>query len=170
MVLITAHPGQHQQEPDLKLCWYQIHKLLGEWLQLQSDPVVKWVVENFQTLLEMRGLGPMNMLERKAIENYFLVTDLNENMEKMMRAVSGRDWPDSAERNVKEEWGRLGFQVRGESDGTGWDPGLFVGVVLDSSEYGMDPWTATAARTGLSFSVSPMNCIRRQHFPHTSSL
>ena len=142
VVLITAHPGQHQQEPNLKLCWYQIHELLGKWLRLQSDshdPVVYFVVEDFQTLLEKRGLGPMDRLEQKAIESYFLVADFHENLKKMMWAVSGQEWPDSVERKVVHEWGRLGFQVRGESGGTGWDPGLFVGVLLDGKEFCTEP-------------------------------
>ena len=80
----------------------------------------------------------MHKLEQKAIENYFLVTDLTENLKKMMWAVSGR-WPDSSERNVKEEWGRLGFQVRGEWEGTGWDPGLFVGVLLNGWDHCTKP-------------------------------
>ena len=94
VVLITAHPGQHQQEPDLKLCWYQIHELLERWLELQSDrhdPVEHFVVEEFQTLLERRGLGPMDRLEQKVIESYFLGVDFVKNLEKMMWAVSGQE-------------------------------------------------------------------------------
>ena len=139
VVLITAYPGQHQQKPDLKLCWHHIHKLLKKWLQLQSDshdPVVHFVVEDFQTLLERKGLGPMQKLEQKAIESYFLVADLNENLEKMMWAVLGKEWPDTAERQVDNQWGRLGFQVRGErKDTTTWNPGLFVGVLLDEQDH-----------------------------------
>ncbi len=142
VVLITAYPGQHQQKPDLKLCWHHIHELLEKWLRLQSDshdPVVHFVVEDFRHLLERRGLGPMDRLEQKVIEGYFLVADFHENLKKMMWAVSGQEWPCTVERKVVDKWGRLGFQVRGKSGGTGWDPGLFVGVLLDGSDHCTEP-------------------------------
>ncbi len=143
VVLITAYPGQHQQKPDLKLCWHHIHELLEKWLQLQSDshdPVVHFVVEDFRHLLERRGLGPMDRLEQKVIKGYFLVADFHENLKKMMWAVLGKEWPDTAERQVDNQWGRLGFQVRGErKDTTTWNPGLFVGVLLDGWDHCTKP-------------------------------
>jgi hypothetical protein len=173
MVLITAHRGQHQQEPDLGLCWYQIHELLGEWLQLQSesyDPVVHFVVEDFQTLLKRKGLGPMHKLEQKAIESHFLVADLHENLEKMMWAVLGKEWPDTAERQVDNQWGRRGFQVRASGKmrplGTPACSSVFSwmdGIIAQN------PWIETAARTLVSFSISARICIQRQQFPRTSS-
>ena len=131
IVLITAYPGQHRQCPDLPLCWYQVHRWLKKQLEeTEHDPVANFVVGNFCTLLDRKGLGPMKRLREEVFRNYFGVKELPDNLKKMMRAMSGMTWPGDAERDVGEKWGRLGFDLRGN-----WNPGVFVGVMLDGWDH-----------------------------------
>lgn len=136
IVLITAHPGQHGEGSDLRLCWYQIHGWLEEYLKTDQDPVVSFVARNFCTLLKKRGLGPMEPLRDEVLRNYFSVKKLPEILQSAMRVVSGGEWPEKAERDVRQQWGRLGFHVRGQWRNVGtWNPGVFVGVLLDGWDH-----------------------------------
>ncbi|MDE0226145.1 MAG: hypothetical protein OXP28_13585 [Gammaproteobacteria bacterium] len=135
IVLITAHPGQHRQCPNLSLCWYQVYRWLKKQLEAEQDPVVEFVIRNFCTLLDRKGLGPMKSLRDEDLKNYFGVKQLLRDIPNTMRAVNGREWPGGVEsRTVRERWGRLGFDLRGN-----WKPGVFVGVMLDGRDHSTSP-------------------------------
>lgn len=139
IVLITAHPGQHRPGANLSLCWYQVYRWLKKHLETEQDPVVEFVVRNFCTLLDRKGLGPMKPLRDEDLRNYFdvreLLRNLLRNLRATMLAVSGREWRgDVVNRTVRERWGRVGFDLRGK-----WNPGVFVGVLLDGSDHGTSP-------------------------------
>ena len=137
IVLITAHRGQHQQDPDLALCWSAVYEFLGTWLHQQSGQLAataEFLVNDFRSLLQLRGLGPMEKLDPEGIRHHFAVRKMNQDLKTMLQSVSARDWPGlNGERDlkVKERWGRLGFQLRGKP----WNPGVFVGVLLDGWDH-----------------------------------
>ena len=134
IVLITAHPGQHRQSPDLALCWSDIHAFLAKCCTLDN---AGFAVREFQTLLERRGLGPMTKLNVQDVRNY---RPLERTLNAVLASVAQR-WNGDGYRKVRSEWGRLGFMVRGDQhpfsvpDCPSWDPGVFVGVLLDGWDH-----------------------------------
>ena len=46
--------------------------------------------------------------------------------------------PKDAEKRLDCNFGRFGFQVRGTWNARGWNPGVFVGVLLDGADHGVD--------------------------------
>ena len=153
IVLITGRAGQHQQDPDLALCWSQIHGFLDERAKGAGD--TGFAVREFQTLLKERGLGPMAILEPKAIRNYFVVTDLKDNLKRLIKSLSQREWgedrkgADLIKRGERD--GRFGLDLRP------WNPGVFVGVILDGRDHGVKP-----RATGLDASVI-LDCEQSLH-------
>lgn len=130
IVLITAHSGQHAQHPDLSLCWSQVHAFLDGWAA-RGD--AGYAVREFQTLLAKRGLGPMDELSVEDIRRF---RPLERKLTSILTSVAQREWNEGAEMKVKSVWGRVGFMVRGTwRDGNSWDPGVFVGVVLDGWDH-----------------------------------
>ena len=104
-------------------------------METEQDPVVAFVCRNFCTLLDRKGLGPMKPLRDEDIRNYFDVRELLDNLPITMQAVSGREWRgDVVNRTVSERWGRVGFDLRGK-----WNPGVFVGVMLDGRNHRTSP-------------------------------
>ena len=37
IILITAHEKQHEQNPDLALCWYDVHRFIDKWLTNKDE-------------------------------------------------------------------------------------------------------------------------------------
>ena len=131
IVLITAHRGQHAQHPDLALCWSQLHAFLDGWV---APGDAGYAIREFQTLLAKRGLGPM---EKLSIDDIRSFRPLERKLESILTSVAQRKWNEGAELKVKSKWGRVGFMVRGTWRGVGnnWDPGVFVGVMLDGWDH-----------------------------------
>lgn len=135
IVLITAHAGQHQQDPDVALCWVQIHRFLGKWLSGDRDPVARFLVCDFRALLKGRGLGPMKKIDSELIKRYSSFVRVKHDLARLLQAVSAC-FETESEVRVKERWGRYGFDV---FDANGWFPGLFVGVLLDGADHRTEP-------------------------------
>ena len=49
-------------------------------------------------------------------------------------SASGKTWPSGAERKLDCDHGRIGFHIRGAWDAECWNPGVFVGVLLDGTD------------------------------------
>lgn len=144
IILITAHPGQHAQCPDLALLWSDVHKFLSDFRKSRDlDREADFTVREFQHLLRKRGLGPMENLSVEEVRSY---RPVKRTLSSILEAVAERDWKGNNDRRkVRLEWGRLGFMVRGEqsvlnaSDCPTWDPGVFVGVLLDGWDHSTRP-------------------------------
>ena len=75
---------------------------------------------------------PATVANLKAAEG--VLDDVVELLE-ILEAVRKEEWPESAERRLDCKFGRLGFHARGTWDAHGWNPGVFVGVLLDGEDY-----------------------------------
>lgn len=128
IVLVTAHRGQHDQGPDLALCWSDVHCFLSSGRPCGD---AGFAVRAFLTLLERRGLGPLKELR---IEDVRRFRPLERPLRPIMESVAQREWPGVGEKKVRSKWGRLGFRVRDD-----WNPGLFVGVLLDGWDHCVPP-------------------------------
>lgn len=69
IVLITAHSGQHKQNPDLALCWYQVAEAI-EKIEEDSEKG-QWIRKEFIQLLRSNGLAEFSPLNPLSIAYYY---------------------------------------------------------------------------------------------------
>ena len=161
VILITARRSQGGQDPDCHLLWRQVHGWMAEWLEAAVDVTGAFVARNFLALLEERGLGPMKEIMVEQLRSIPAVLADQRRIELLLRSsderlkllvnraaehpawadlVAGdhddtaRATPDRRERNFR--WGRYGLYVLGDRNSASWSPGVFVGVLQDSSDHG----------------------------------
>lgn len=161
LVLITARDSQRDQDPDCHLLWRQVHEWLSEWLDAAVDDTGAFVGRGFLALLEERGLGPM---EEITVEQLRAIPELLADQRRVRRLVSNGEqrlrllvnratehavWQelvagvqdetagtvqDKRERGFR--WGRYGLYLLGDRNSATWGPGVFAGVLQDSSDHG----------------------------------
>ncbi len=56
----------------------------------------------------------------------------------ILEGLRRKEWWARAERRLDCDYGRLGFHVRGTWTTEGWNPGVFVGVLLDGEDHGIE--------------------------------
>ena len=69
IVLITKTKQQHEQAPDLSLCWSDIYKLISAWEQKADGDI--FLLKDFQKLLKGEDLGPPTPISQEAIRSYY---------------------------------------------------------------------------------------------------
>lgn len=147
IVLITATRQQHEQDPDLPLCWSDIYELISDWEQ-ETNSDILFLFKDFQKLLKNEGLGPPAPVSHAAIRFYHEARDMKQNLEELVKRVQERGknekkWQrmireDYPLRNLKKssQWGRMGISLWDECD---WYPGVFVGILLDGRDHCTKP-------------------------------
>lgn len=136
VVLITASKSQHSQSADLALCWSDIHRWMSNWKGMKSDN--SFVLHDFVSLLESEGLGPPAPISHEAILSYYSSVNLKSNLRSLIGRVKHKDWEKNMASDysltLEKQWGRLGLNLL-----KSWDPGIFVGVLLDGSDHRTTP-------------------------------
>lgn len=56
IILITATPFQHAQNPDTALCWQDIYNCFKNLAESISDEQASWAIDEFLSLLKSEGL------------------------------------------------------------------------------------------------------------------
>lgn len=149
VILITARRGQGGQDPDRHLLWRQVHGWLFEWIDGRVDESSAFVAQNFLALLEERGLGPMQEITAEQLRAIPSALEGERRLKLLMNAVAEHPiWgalvagvgdetakavQDDRKRSVGFSYGRCGLYVL---DAASWSPGVFVGVMKDSSDAG----------------------------------
>ena len=146
VILITARKGQGGQDPDCHLLWRQVHRWLIEWMGEGDDDAGAFVARCFLALLEERGLGPMKEITVEQLRAIPSALEGERRLKLLMNAVAGNPiWgdlvadigdetvKDDRKRSVGFSYGRCGLYVL---DAANWSPGVFVGVLKDSSDHG----------------------------------
>ena len=150
VVLITARKSPDDQNPDCHLLWRQVHQWLLEWMDEGADDTSAFVAWNFLALLEERGLGPMEKVTAEQLRAIPSAREGDRRLKLLMNAVAERPvWGnlvasvgDEAARAAQDRrkldlrWGRCGLYLLGDRDADNWNPGVFVGVMQDSSNHG----------------------------------
>jgi len=132
LILLTANTTQHQQNPDLSLCWEDIHKLIEKWIIDNGENSNKLIFYNFLRLLEFEGLGPKAPISHESILYYFRAKDFETNVHNLMQDISQTSHKDftsfiSEEEfklSLRSQWGRIGVELHNS-----WGPCLFAGVI-----------------------------------------
>ena len=57
LILITARKSQHEQNPDLAICWDLVYKQITQYLNQDDTELESWLLEEFLALLRSEGMG-----------------------------------------------------------------------------------------------------------------
>ena len=98
IILITAQDKQHKQDPDLAICWYDVYKIISDWVDNNKNTDDLFMFSSFQDLLVNEGMGPAALISRNSIISYYpakefigntlnLVTRIYEKEEKTFRSI-----------------------------------------------------------------------------------
>ncbi len=153
VVLITATQQQHEQDPDLPLCWSDIYNLISDWEKRDNNELL---FRDFQQLLKSVGLGPPAPISHTSIRYYYETRDLKENINGLIERVKGREeqkkeWKEMirkdynlsspSQRGKYDYWGRIGLELL-SLDGPNPDlgpGGIFVGILVDGEDHKTEP-------------------------------
>lgn len=150
MILITAHRGQHQQEPDEALCWEEVYRKIRDYLLTPAgkSSAIRPLIEDFLNLLRDIGLAPLGVFRREEIIGYagdfrhrmnILWEHVAAELKRLLAPATGNETfgplaesPDFRVEKDLDKWGRIGLSLFRE-----WRPGLFVGSLLDPHDHGV---------------------------------
>lgn len=140
MILITGTRSQHDQNPDLALCWQDIYEWIDDFLTDNALGDMEWVVRDFLKLLKAEGLGPPAPISHNAIWHYQEAAKLPGRLGHLISRVAAHSWPVKAgyKSHIRNKEGLIGIQfsrVSLESPGSSWTPGIFIGFILDGSDH-----------------------------------
>lgn len=151
VALITAHSGQHKQDPDIALCWYQIAELIEN--VSSGDLKQNWLRDEFVELLKSNGLINMSPVNPLSIRYYFDAKQVDSQLYDIAQRTINRSWPiqkldtdisfnkipiQQYTRGKYDSWGRIGLEfncVTPGNDEGGWLPGFFCGFLMDGSDH-----------------------------------
>ena len=152
IVLITATQQQHEQDPDLALCWSDIYNLISNWEERGNNELL---IKDFQQLLKSVGLGPPAPISHTAIQYYHEIMDLPKNIRDLVTRVKVREdqkkeWKEiikkdyalfsPTQRGKDDYWGRIGIELLAWEDESGHGPGnIFVGIMVDGKDHKIEP-------------------------------
>ena len=138
LVLITATQQQHEQDPDLSLCWSDIYNLISDWEKSDNSELL---FRDFQQLLKSVGLGPPAPISHTSIRHYE-TKDLKKNINDLIERVKGREeqnkeWKKMIKKDLdirkRASWGRIGLEL------LSWEGCIFVGILVDGKDHRTEP-------------------------------
>ena len=153
LILLTAHRGQHDQNPDEAICWSDVYTRIEGYLRKMGDtatrtdtPSIAFIFSDFLNLLEELGLAPLGAFKHGEIACYS--SNFRDRMNSFWEVVSaelnkslfsGLD-PESRAQILQcqdfhiekqpDKWGRIGITLFRENR-----PSIFVGVILDVADH-----------------------------------
>ena len=153
IVLITATQQQHEQDPDLALCWSDIYNLISNWEERGNNELL---IKDFQQLLKSVGLGPPAPISHTSIwyycKYYDVVIDLQKNMHDLRNRVQARaeqkeEWKEMIKKDYNlsiliqrgrkyDYYGRIGLEILAYDDS---QVGIFVGIIVDGEDHRIEP-------------------------------
>ncbi len=146
--LILVVGGRHliDQNPDLGLCWHEVHAWIGEW-RSHKEYEAEHLFADFQHLLENEGMGPPAPVSHESILAFRFTRTFEASLCDLARRAfhhpwsmelnglsveprmpSHRGWTDG-----QDPWGRVGINLLG--DLPDWSPGLFVGFLINPTNH-----------------------------------
>lgn len=92
LILITGHHSQHDQNPDLALCWHDIYVLFENHFEVSGQNANAWIIRDFLQLLKSEGLGPAAPISHTAIFHYQEAISLSSQLEALMHIANKHEW------------------------------------------------------------------------------
>ncbi|MBM7070597.1 PD-(D/E)XK nuclease family protein [Shewanella sp. 202IG2-18] len=141
LVLITRSRKQHEQKPDLSLCWYEIYQYFQTNLS-EDEKENSWAIKELFALFKKEGLVPAKPVNISVMNQYFSALKIANQMENLINEAKLEDWYLVREcgflHNAKKQrWGRIGLEF-GTQDSQGkrrWSPGIFCGFIVDGNDH-----------------------------------
>jgi len=145
LILITAASHLIDQNPDLGLCWYDVHAWIKDW-QNHSAYESDFLFDDFCRLLESEGMGPPAEISHAAILSFLPAKRFEAKVSDLIYRASKYAWsalipPGECNLHLPGHHGRLwgddkcgftGFFLLGV--GALWSPGISVGFLVDPSD------------------------------------
>lgn len=159
LILITGTRSQHDQNPDLALCWQDVYEWIDDFLASNELGDMEWVVRDFLKLLKAEGLGPPAPISHNAIWHYQEAIQLKSRIENLTGKVAHQSLPfkDGYVAEYLNRWGRVGIQFSRTSLGKAkedwWAPAVFVGFLLDGREHKVEARMKTGLKMCLIISI-----------------
>ncbi|RKF22274.1 hypothetical protein DBZ36_01100 [Alginatibacterium sediminis] len=145
IVLISAHVGQHRQNPNIALCW---HEVAQEIQKIDSkNGKLDWIRSEFVDLLKNNGLVDVSPINPLSVAYYNEVKRLDKQLTNISERSRNLSWPLLNQENATvftipenrkiNQWGRVGltFSSFVKDNPPAWKPGLFFGFVMDGSDH-----------------------------------
>ena len=146
LVLVTGGRHQFDQNPDLALCWHEIHGWISDW-QEHSEYESEALFADFQELLESEGMGPPAPVSHESILAYKPAQSFEPNLVALIQRAVHHDWKEEFpliatdpklpwHRSLpggKDPWGRIGINLAGAIEN--WIPECFLGFLIDPTDH-----------------------------------
>jgi len=149
LILITGTEKHHEQNPDLALCWYNIHRIIDHWLDNKNDSNNYFIFRSFQNLLVQEGMGPAAPISYNSILSYYSARSFENDVFSLTTRIFKKEISNFKRlfKNEKKDfelgynknkilWGRIGFSLFSYEN---WLPGFFVGIMVDGSDHFTNP-------------------------------
>lgn len=154
LILITGGQAQIIQNPDLGLCWHEVHAWISEWQQ-HKDYQPDHLFSDFQELLEEEGMGPPAPVSHESILAYRAAQTFEPALIALVQRVFHHPWNTLLQQAAikphlpwhrsrpggQDPWGRIGINLLGDS--SNWSPGLFAGFLVDPRDHCIE-WSTPA--------------------------
>lgn len=143
VVLITASRNQHEQFPDIALCWSDIYLLIRSWLDNNKHSIENnFVFESFLNLIKQEGMGIKAPIAEESIRSYHASRYFKENTSHLIKSISGHNWSNVTGMKDHEFRVAKNNQLYGEANGrigfnlfSKWRPSIFVGFLIDPKDH-----------------------------------
>lgn len=139
IILITATTKQHNQNPDLALCWSDVYKIIQNWIA-QENNGNDFIFNDFLELIKNEGMAPPAPISHEAIQSYFAGMALKNQVINLINRMKHSDWSKVAlplNQCLKE--GRIGEGRFGLDLLSDWKPAVFIGFLLDGTDHRTTP-------------------------------
>lgn len=146
LVLITALPSQHRDNPDVALCWSDIASAFNKMIP-SNDPVKSWIRSEFLNLLTENQLGITSPINPLSVQYYQSAKELDKKFRNLCIFERNLSSPIieqssfSQSNNVRQISGRIGYEIFTMSQhphqSQNWFPALFSGFLIDSWDHGI---------------------------------
>lgn len=170
LILITAASYLIDQNPDLALCWHDVHAWIKEW-QSHRDYEEEFLFGDFCQLLENEGMGPPAEISHAAILAFLPAQYFLNKISDLIQRAAKHDWASSlpaGECKVHlpghrgclwgdDKYGFFGFHLL--DDGANWASSISVGFFPDPKEY-LFEWLCPSNPDFSINLISTWSCIR----------
>lgn len=144
IILITATAKQHNQNPDLALCWSDVYKIIKNWIA-QENNGNDFIFNDFLELIRYEGMAPPAPISHEAIQSYFAGMELKRQVTNLINRMKHSDWSKVAlpsnqclKEDKRTNEGRFGLELLSD-----WKPGVFIGFLLDGTDHCTTPVLGT---------------------------
>jgi hypothetical protein len=166
IILITATTKQHNQNPDLALCWSDVYKIIQNWIA-QENNGNDFIFNDFLELIKSEGMAPLAPISQESIESYFAGgTELKSQVIDLSNKIKNCDWSKAKvalpsnkrqEPHLDKSEGRVGLYLLND-----WNLNVFIGFLLlpEGNSYGY-------GITSVLGTKSPDFCVIISFFPES---